>query len=68
VEIEEIEDKVYIVEQILNIHMQQALELKSLKVSEDTHTRLTKHGKYGESMDKIINKILDVYEGKTTKK
>ncbi len=47
--------------------MGQALELKSLKVSDETHARLTKHGKYGESMDEIISKILDYYEGKAKK-
>jgi len=47
--------------------MRQALELKSLKVSEVTHTRLTKHGGYGESMDEIISKLLDYYEGKSKK-
>jgi hypothetical protein len=70
VEIEDIidiEDNIYKVEQFLYIHMRQALELRSLKVSDETHTRLTKHGKYGESMDKIIAKILDYYEGKTKK-
>ena len=47
--------------------MRQALELKSLKVSETTHTRLTKIGGYGESMDEIISKLLDHYEGKSKK-
>ena len=47
--------------------MKLSLELKSLKVREETHSRLSKHGKYGESMDEIITKILDYYEGKAKK-
>jgi hypothetical protein len=63
----EIEENILEVEQFLYIDMRLALELRSLKVSDETHARLTKHGKYGESMDKIIAKILDYYEGKTKK-
>jgi hypothetical protein len=68
VEKEDIADKVYKVDEFLYIDVKEALELvRSLKVSDDTHARLSKHGKYGESMDKIIAKILDFYEGKNKK-
>jgi hypothetical protein len=36
--------------------------VKTLKVSERNHKRLTKLGVWGESMDSILDRLLDYYE------
>ena len=41
---------------------------KNLNVSDDTYERLKSHGKFGESFDELINRILDVMEDKARKK
>lgn len=33
--------------------------MKTISVSDETHERLVKLGKYGESMDDIIKKLLE---------
>ena len=40
-----------------------AKKIKMIKVSDETHSRLMKHGDhFGETFDDVINKILDYYE------
>ena len=39
--------------------------VKTLKISEATHDRLKKHGKFGDSFDDILNRLMDIVEGKT---
>ena len=34
----------------------------TLRLKTSTLKRLTKHGKYGDSMDSIINSVLDIVE------
>jgi predicted CopG family antitoxin len=41
--------------------------MKMIRVDDDTHNRLKKHGKFGESFQDIINRLMDVVEGKTKK-
>jgi predicted CopG family antitoxin len=36
--------------------------MKTLKISEKTHRRLSKHGQFRESFEDIINRALDVLE------
>ena len=43
-------------------------DLKMIRVDDDTHDRLKTHGKFGESFQDIINRLLDIAEGKSTKK
>ena len=38
------------------------LELKTLRVSDQTHKELVKLGSYNESMDDIIKKLLESYK------
>ena len=38
----------------------------SIRIKDKTKQRLAKHGKYGDSIDAIINRVLDAYENKTT--
>ncbi len=38
------------------------LEMKTLRVSDQTHKELTKLGNYGDSMDDIIKKLVESYK------
>lgn len=40
--------------------------MKTLKISERTHKRLTKHGQFRESFDDIIGRLLDAFEEQNT--
>lgn len=40
-------------------------EKKIIKVSEETHRRLSKLGTIGETFEDVIKKLLNNYEGKT---
>jgi len=42
--------------------------VKTLKINENTHERLKKHGKFGDSFDDVLNRLMDIVEGKGTKK
>jgi hypothetical protein len=41
--------------------------VKTLKISDETHSRLSKHGNITETYEDVIIKLLDYYEGKTKK-
>jgi hypothetical protein len=41
--------------------------IKTLKISDETHKRLSKVGTFGDTFEDIIKKLLDFYEGKTKK-
>jgi predicted CopG family antitoxin len=41
--------------------------VKTLKISEDTHKRLKKYGPFGDSFDDILNRLMDIAEGKAKK-
>ena len=41
-----------------------AKERKSISISETTHSKLVKLGKYGESMDDIITRLIEGYREK----
>ncbi|MGI8720549.1 MAG: DUF7557 family protein [Nitrososphaeraceae archaeon] len=41
--------------------------IKTLKISEETHRRLSKVGAFGDTFEDIINKLLDFYEAKSKK-
>jgi predicted CopG family antitoxin len=43
-------------------------DMKMIRVDDDTHERLKTHGKFGESFQDIINRLLDIAEGKSSKK
>jgi hypothetical protein len=36
-----------------------------LKISDETHHRLSKHGNIGDTFEEVIKKLLDSDEGKT---
>lgn len=38
--------------------------VKTLKISDETHKRLTKVGKFGDTFEDIIKRLLDEHEGK----
>jgi predicted CopG family antitoxin len=38
--------------------------VKTLKIEDSTHTRLKKHGRFGESFDDLLNRLLDILEAK----
>ena len=40
----------------------EALDMKTIRVSDQTHKELTKLGNYGDSMDDIIKRIVEVYK------
>jgi hypothetical protein len=42
--------------------------LKTIKVSDDNHRRLSKRGSWGETMDEIIGRVLDALEACEGKK
>ena len=42
--------------------------MKMIRVDDDTHERLKTHGKFGESFQDIIDRLLDIAEGKAPKK
>jgi hypothetical protein len=42
--------------------------VKSLKINDATHERLKRHGRFGDSFDDILNRLMDIVEGKKTKK
>jgi hypothetical protein len=41
--------------------------IKIVKLKDETHQRLKKHGKFEDSFDDIVNRILDIAEGKSKK-
>ena len=41
--------------------------MKMIRVDDGTHDRLKKYGKFGESFQDIINRLMDMVEGKTKK-
>lgn len=38
--------------------------VKTLKIGEKTHERLKKHGRFGDSFEDIINRLMDIVENK----
>jgi hypothetical protein len=36
--------------------------VKTMKIKEDTHKRLTEYAKWGETLDTVINRVLDELE------
>lgn len=38
--------------------------VKTLKISDDTHTRLKKFGQFGDSFEDILNRLMDIAEEK----
>jgi len=43
-------------------------EMKMIRVDDDTHDRLKQHGKFGESFNDIIKRLMDIVEGKPSSK
>ncbi len=41
--------------------------VKTLKITDATHERLKKYGLFGDSFDKLLNRLMDVADGKTKK-
>jgi predicted CopG family antitoxin len=41
-------------------------DMKMIRVDDDTHDRLKEHGKFGESFQDIIIRLMDIVEGKAT--
>lgn len=41
--------------------------VKLIKIKDTTYDRLSKHGEFKESFDDIVNKVLDLAEGKRKK-
>lgn len=41
--------------------------VKTIKISDDIHSRLLKVGSMGETFEDVIRKLLDFYESKTKK-
>ena len=41
--------------------------VKTIKISDDIHSRLLKIGSMGETFEDVIRKLLDSYESKTKK-
>jgi predicted CopG family antitoxin len=39
--------------------------MKMIRVDDETHNRLKKYGKFGESFQDILNKLIDIAEGKS---
>jgi predicted CopG family antitoxin len=42
--------------------------VKMIRVDDDTHERLKVHGKFGESFQDIINRLLDIVEDKASER
>ena len=38
--------------------------VKTLKIEDSTHARLKEHGRFGESFDDLLNRLLDILEAK----
>ncbi len=41
--------------------------MKMIRVNDVTHERLKKFGKFGDSFEDILNRLMDIAEGKTKK-
>jgi predicted CopG family antitoxin len=41
--------------------------MKMIRVEDDVHDRLKKHGKFGESFQDILVRLMDIAEGKVNK-
>jgi predicted CopG family antitoxin len=41
--------------------------IKIIKLKDETHQRLKKHGRFEDSFDDIVNRLLDTVEGKNKK-
>ena len=39
-----------------------------IRVGDDTHDRLKRHGRFGESFYDILNRLMDIAEGKLKKR
>ena len=52
---------------IPSIHMKKKDGDRIIKIKENTHERLKKLGKYGETMDDIIKRCVDAYESQSLK-
>jgi hypothetical protein len=42
--------------------------MKMIRVTEKTHERLKAYGKFGDSFEDILNRLMDMAEGKVSKK
>jgi predicted CopG family antitoxin len=42
--------------------------VKTLKINDDTHECLKTHGRFGDSFDDILNRLMDIVEGKAKAK
>jgi hypothetical protein len=40
---------------------------KNISINDETHERLKKHGRYGDSFDSILNRLMDLAEDRTGK-
>jgi predicted CopG family antitoxin len=41
--------------------------VKTLKIGDNTHERLKKFGQFGDSFEDILNRLMDIAEGKQKK-
>ena len=37
--------------------------VKTLKIADSTHERLKKYGQFGDSFDKLLNRLMDIADG-----
>ena len=42
--------------------------VKTMKIKDETHARLSKHGNIGDTFDDVVTKLLDHYEKTLRKK
>ena len=54
-------ENIYWGEDFLNMEVKQSPEFKSIKVSDETHAKILRCGKMGQSMDEVISMVFDYY-------
>jgi predicted CopG family antitoxin len=48
----------------METNVKQDYSMKMIRVDDDTHERLKEYGKFGESFQDILNRLMDIAEGK----
>jgi macrodomain Ter protein organizer (MatP/YcbG family) len=59
---------IYWGEHCLNVEEKESIGFKSIKVSEETHSRLAKLGTVGQTFEDVIKSLLDEHEQKAKSK
>jgi hypothetical protein len=52
---------------VMNVNQEAMKGRKNISIDDDTYDRLKKFGRFGESFVDVLNRLMDIAEGKTKK-